>query len=230
MTAASRPSRTSRLPAATSPWNQTGGPRQVAARAASHARRDGVARDPPPSARSPASVSSVVVRQRAAAEEVVRRRRRAVGGVDRLAARRGSPRASSANAGRSATRSIARGLALEPAVDRPARTDNPPPGAPCATGAGIGSGQVRREPRQPALLLVDLRRVPLAARQPHRHLVAEPEGAVVPAVEFDRRATGRSAHSRELAVDQAADESRVDATSAAAALADLRRQRHLRLA
>ena len=45
---------------------------------------------------------------------------------------------------------------------------------------------MRCEHRQPTVLLVDLRDVRVVAREPHRHVVAEPEGRVVPAVEVDR--------------------------------------------
>jgi hypothetical protein len=125
-TAASRPSRTRRLPAATSPWTQTGSRSHVVAIASPHARR-------------------------------------------------------TASRGRLAPRHRGR--------DR--------------------ERKLRAEHGQPALLLVDLAGVPVAAGQPDGELGAEPKRAIVPAVELDAR-DGQVRPVRELAIDQPPREGRVD--------------------
>src|SRR4051794_17162079 len=83
ITAASRPSRSSRLPAATSPWTQTGAPSQGAPSASSNTRRTASRDRTAESLERPRRLLRVR-RQRPAAEEVVRPRRRAAGGGSAL--------------------------------------------------------------------------------------------------------------------------------------------------
>ena len=93
-----------------------------------------------------------------------------------------------------------RGLALKPAVHRPRPREGGLRLAP-RHGLGYPHGELRREDGQPAVLLVDLRDVPVGARQPNGELIAEPEGRVVPAVEFYPR-DGQVRPLRELPFDQ----------------------------
>ena len=91
ITAASRPSRSSRLPVATSPWNQTGSPLPARRhRVLPHPQR-GVAGDLAAERVDRADGLVRVGRERAAAEEVVAAGRRARRWRRRPAARRGSP-------------------------------------------------------------------------------------------------------------------------------------------
>ena len=214
ITAARRPSRTSRLPGAGSPWTQTGGPSHGgAASAASHAAvigggvEDTVERGDHggDARRHDRRVARVV--ERAAAEAVAPLRRRAAVGVDPLQCgeergevERGPPRVGE--------RRGRRRLAVEPAQHRP--------GIRVALGGGalrqrLGDRQrePRREPRQPRLLALDLPDPALVAREPHRHRVAEPVGVVVPSGLGDR-GHRQAGPRRELARDQPPDEVRVD--------------------
>jgi hypothetical protein len=112
---------------------------------------------------------------------------------------------------RVADRRARRRRALEPAVHRPAVR---------IALAGLAlrdrrrdrQRQLRRQHRQPALLLLDLLRVPVAARQPDGQLGAEPERPVVPPVELDP-GDRETRPPGELAVDEPSRERDVDAVS-----------------
>ena len=123
--------------------------------------------------------------ERAAAEAVAPLRGRAAVGVDPLqrGEERGEVERDPSRVGEGRGR---RRLAVEPAQDRP--------GIRVALGGltlrdrlGDRQRELRREPRQPRLLALDLPDPALVAREPHRQRVAEPVGVVVPPGLRDRR-------------------------------------------
>ena len=169
----------------TSPWNHTGGPCHVAARHASHAAVASA-----PSIRSPRAAIALRLCSSYVASGAPRQKLCCPGsgppvGSTRCSARRncaerGAELGQDRRCGRrwrrrrraSGTRTTRRVVAAGHAA-RERRRDR--------------QRQVRRELPQPPVLLVDLQRVRLRTRQPHRHLAAEPEGPVVPPVDVDRR-------------------------------------------
>ena len=80
----------------------------------------------------------------------------------------------------------ARVSAGDPTVDRPGAWE-PAAGHTSRDRLGDRKRQVRRQHRQPPMLLFDLPYIAVATRQPHRQVVAEPERCVVPTVEFHGR-------------------------------------------
>ena len=99
-------------------------------------------------------------------------------------------------------------LSREPLVHRP-RPREPAPGNAFRQRPRDRKRQLWREDRQPPVLLVDLRDVPIGARQSNRQVLAEPEGRVVPAIEFDGRHR-KVSPVREVSRDQAGHELRRD--------------------
>ena len=143
----------------------------------------------------------------AAAKEVGPAGRRAVRRIDRLQGAE-KPGKLARQADPIGDRCNERGLAVEPAIDRPAQRK--------AFG-GLSDGQrrrdrhrqVRREPRQPGQLLVGLRGIAWGVGQAHLHGIAEVEGAVVPAV-GGHPPDRQIGPVRELAGDQTAHQRLVD--------------------
>ena len=179
MTAASLPPRTSRLPTATSPCTQTDGRvhRVASARSSTVVAQDAS----PPVGQGPRSPSATRPRRRGgrpaeeavrAGERAIRRVRRSQGAEERGQVDRERVQVVDAADGRR--------LPREPAVHRP-RPREADCGSTLDDRCRDRQRQLRGEPGQAALLLLDGGDVALRAREPDRQLVAEPERAVVPA-------------------------------------------------
>ena len=178
MTALRRPSTTSRLAAVTSPWIQTGG--------AVPRRREGcfphlgcsVGVDLGVQGRDRLSRLAVIGGQRPAAKEVVPSGCRAACGIDPV---EGGEEVGQVGREPVEIRNSST-VACSPASHR--YTDhglgNPTPGSAFRQGLRDGKGQLRREDRQPPMLLVHLQDVRVGARQSNRQVLAETEGRVVP--------------------------------------------------
>jgi hypothetical protein len=126
----------------------------------------------------------VVHRQRAAAKEIVLARRRTASGIDLV---QGGEKVSQAGGELARIRDPAGGrvVAVEPPVDRPLSRE-PVRRRSLGQRLGDGEGKLAGQRRQPPVLLVNLQGVLAGTGQPHRHVLAEPEGGVVPPVVLHR--------------------------------------------
>ena len=150
ITAARRPSRTSRLPGAGSPWTQTGGPSHGgAASAASHAAEIGAVSTTPSSAAIMAAMRDATTGESRGSSSAQPRKpllhcgRRAAVGVDPLQCgeERGEVERDPPRVGEGGGR---RRLAVEPAQDRPGDTGSPRRARPARPARGPPAGAAAR--------------------------------------------------------------------------------------